>query len=176
VARSALAPVDSIRAPAPALAVEVTSAAFNLETAIERLIWQRYAPAALVVDAGLQVLHFDGNDGRYLAPARGAATLHVLKLVPAEAPIPTTGNRGLEVAPENFPRTFTRPFARGAGDFAGRLSFFVMWSSAARPFLAASGVQSSSGTWARFGRAWAESPPRYRRLLINSAMVLTPRI
>ena len=62
----------------------MTSAAFNLEKAVERIIWQRYAPAALVVDAGLQVLHFDGNAGPYLAPARGAATLHVLKLVREE--------------------------------------------------------------------------------------------
>jgi len=30
------------------------------------------------------VLHFDGNAGPYLAPARGAATLHVLKLVREE--------------------------------------------------------------------------------------------
>jgi two-component system CheB/CheR fusion protein len=37
-----------------------------------------------VVDPGLHVLHFDGNAGPYLAPARGAATLHVLKLVREE--------------------------------------------------------------------------------------------
>ncbi len=44
----------------------LTSAAFNLEKAVERIIWQRYAPAALVVDSGMQVLHFDGNAGPYL--------------------------------------------------------------------------------------------------------------
>ena len=84
VARTALAPADYERAPARADTAELTSAAFNLEKAVERIIWQRYAPAALVVDAGLQVLHFDGNAGPYLAPARGAATLHVLKLVREE--------------------------------------------------------------------------------------------
>jgi hypothetical protein len=62
----------------------LTGPAFNLEKAVERIIWQRYAPAALVVDAGLHVLHFEGNTGPYLAPARGAATLHVLKLVRKE--------------------------------------------------------------------------------------------
>ena len=84
VARTALAPADFERTPARAATPESTSAAFNLEEAVERIIWQRYAPAALVVDAGLQVLHFDGNAGPYLAPARGAATLHVLKLVREE--------------------------------------------------------------------------------------------
>jgi two-component system CheB/CheR fusion protein len=84
VARSSLAPADHVRAPARAATAELTGAAFNLEKAVERIIWQRYAPAALVVDAGLQVLHFEGNTGPYLAPARGAATLHVLKLVRKE--------------------------------------------------------------------------------------------
>ena len=83
VARSSLAPSDHAKAPARAAAA-VTGAAFDLEKAVERIIWQRYAPAALVVDASLQVLHFEGNAGPYLAPARGAATLNVLKLVREE--------------------------------------------------------------------------------------------
>lgn len=84
VARTALAAADYHKAPARAVTAELTSAAFSLEKAVERIIWQRYAPAALVVDSGLHVLHFDGNAGPYLAPARGAATLHVLKLVREE--------------------------------------------------------------------------------------------
>jgi two-component system CheB/CheR fusion protein len=84
VSRSALTPVDRAIAPARAATAELTGAAFNLEKAVERIIWQRYAPAALVVDAGLHVLHFEGNTGPYLAPTRGAATLHVLKLVRKE--------------------------------------------------------------------------------------------
>jgi two-component system CheB/CheR fusion protein len=83
-ARSALAPVGYAIAPARGATAELKGAAFDLEKAVERIIWQRYAPAALVVDAGLQVLHFEGNAGPYLAPARGAATLHVLKLVRKE--------------------------------------------------------------------------------------------
>ncbi len=82
-ARSSLAPSDHPKAPARAAAA-VTGAAFDLQKAVERIVWQRYAPAALVVDAGLQVLHFEGNAGPYLAPARGPATLNVLKLVREE--------------------------------------------------------------------------------------------
>ena len=82
-ARSALAPADHVKTAARA-ATAVTGAAFDLEKAVERIIWQRYAPASLVVDEDLQVLHFEGNAGPYLAPARGAATLHVLKLVRKE--------------------------------------------------------------------------------------------
>jgi two-component system CheB/CheR fusion protein len=83
VARSALARTDHVKAAAHA-ATAVTGAAFDLEKAVERIIRQRYAPAALVVDAGLQVLHSEGNTGPYLAPTRGTATLNVLKLVRKE--------------------------------------------------------------------------------------------
>lgn len=84
VARTGLDPAEHGRATARPAGAESTAGAFSLERAIERIIWQRYAPAALVVDAGLQVLHFDGNAGPYLSPARGAATLHALKLVREE--------------------------------------------------------------------------------------------
>ncbi len=84
VARSSMPPADRAKAPARAAAAAPAGAAFDLEKAIERIIWQRYAPAALVVDAALQVLHFEANAGPYLAPARGTATLHVLKLVREE--------------------------------------------------------------------------------------------
>jgi two-component system CheB/CheR fusion protein len=84
ISRSTLAPVDQAIAPTRGATTELKGTAFDLEKAVDRIIWQRYAPAALVVDAGLQVLHFEGNAGPYLAPARGAATLHVLKLVRQE--------------------------------------------------------------------------------------------
>jgi two-component system CheB/CheR fusion protein len=82
-ARTTMAPADFAKGPVRT-AREPAAIAFDLEKAVQRIIWQRYAPAALVVDAGLQVLHFEGNTGPYLAPARGAATLHVLKLVREE--------------------------------------------------------------------------------------------
>jgi two-component system CheB/CheR fusion protein len=84
VARTVVAPVAYEKASALTAPAELTSSVFDLEKAVERIIWQRYAPAALVVDSGLRVLHFDGNAGPYLAPARGAATLQVLKLVREE--------------------------------------------------------------------------------------------
>ena len=84
IARSARAVAVYAKASVRAATAESAGTAFDLEKAVERIIWQRYAPAALVVDAGLQVLHFEGNAGPYMAPARGAATLHVLKLVREE--------------------------------------------------------------------------------------------
>ena len=48
---------------------------------VDRIVRERYAPAAFLVDADLQIVHFQGDTGRYLAPSPGAATLHLLKLV-----------------------------------------------------------------------------------------------
>jgi len=43
-----------------------TSTASELQKAVERIVWQRRALAALVVDADLQVVHFQGHTGPYL--------------------------------------------------------------------------------------------------------------
>ena len=51
---------------------------------VDRIVRERYAPAAFLVDADLQIVHFQGDTGRYLAPSPGAATLHLLKLVQNE--------------------------------------------------------------------------------------------
>src|SRR5262249_38825604 len=45
-----------------------------------RLILNRYAPAGVVVNANLDIVHFRGRTGSYLEPAAGAATLNVLKM------------------------------------------------------------------------------------------------
>jgi two-component system CheB/CheR fusion protein len=64
----------------PLRAVE-TGAAPELQKAVERIVWQRRALAALVVDAELQVIHFQGHTGPYLQPVTGAASLQLFKLV-----------------------------------------------------------------------------------------------
>ena len=58
-----------------------TNGAPELQKAVERLVWQRRELAALVVDADLQVIHFQGHTGPYLQPPTGAASLHLFKLV-----------------------------------------------------------------------------------------------
>jgi two-component system CheB/CheR fusion protein len=80
-APSGLAAADRGETPARALARVETGAAPELQKTVERLVWQRRALAALVVDADLQVIHFQGNTGPYLQPQTGAASLHLFKLV-----------------------------------------------------------------------------------------------
>lgn len=53
----------------------------SLQRAVEDVVWHRHALAAIAVDADLQVVHFQGNTGAYLAPQTGAASLHLFKLV-----------------------------------------------------------------------------------------------
>ncbi len=80
-APSGLATADRGEAPARERAQVETEAAPELQKAVDRLVWQRRALAALVVDADLQVVHFQGHTGPYLQPATGAASLHLFKLV-----------------------------------------------------------------------------------------------
>ena len=47
-------------------------------------IAERYAPAYVIIDEQLEVLHFSGRMGRYLEPASGVASLNLLNLVNAD--------------------------------------------------------------------------------------------
>ncbi|HXN46419.1 MAG TPA: chemotaxis protein CheB [Bryobacteraceae bacterium] len=78
---SGLAARDRGETPARESARAETDAVPELQKAVERLVWQRHELAALVVDADLHVIHFQGNTGSYLQPATGAASLHLFKLV-----------------------------------------------------------------------------------------------
>ena len=62
----------------PAEAAPIESERAQKET--ERLLLTRYAPAAILIDDGLNVLYFHGETGRYLAHARGIASLNLQKI------------------------------------------------------------------------------------------------
>jgi two-component system, chemotaxis family, CheB/CheR fusion protein len=56
----------------------------DLEREADRIVWQRYAHAGIVVDNDLQILHFRGDTASYLQPAPGRATLNLNKMLPQE--------------------------------------------------------------------------------------------
>jgi two-component system CheB/CheR fusion protein len=51
-----------------------------LQTEVSRIIFDRYAPPGVVVDADLQIVQFRGKTGTYLEPAPGEASLNLLKM------------------------------------------------------------------------------------------------
>lgn len=53
----------------------------DLQKEADRIVWSRYAHAGIIVDENLQILHFRGDTSPYMAPAAGAASLHLLKMV-----------------------------------------------------------------------------------------------
>ncbi|GHO55811.1 CheR family methyltransferase [Ktedonobacter robiniae] len=53
----------------------------TLQQEAERLLLTTYAPASVILDANLHILHLRGNTGPYLEPSAGKATFHVLKWV-----------------------------------------------------------------------------------------------
>src|SRR5258706_5136147 len=53
----------------------------DLQKKADRMLWSRYAHSGVIVDENLQILHFRGDTSPYMAPASGAASLHLLKMV-----------------------------------------------------------------------------------------------
>ncbi len=66
-----------VRASAPSPAIDFRNEA-------ERVLLEQYAPPALIVDADLHIVHFQGDVSPYLAPATGQPSFHLLKIVRPE--------------------------------------------------------------------------------------------
>ena len=58
----------------------VTPGLPDLKSEADRLLLNHYAPPGVIVNEGLEILHFRGDTGRYLAPAPGMASFHLLKM------------------------------------------------------------------------------------------------
>jgi two-component system CheB/CheR fusion protein len=50
----------------------------------DRIVLKKYAPAGVVINENMEVLHFRGSIGPYIEPAPGKATLHLLKIARKE--------------------------------------------------------------------------------------------
>ncbi len=55
--------------------------AYDVLKEADRLVWQRYAHAGLVLDDNLEILHFRGETSPYLSPSSGKASLNVLRMI-----------------------------------------------------------------------------------------------
>lgn len=53
----------------------------DLPKKADRLLMQKYVPAAVLVDDQMQILQFRGHTGRYLEPVAGEASLNLMKMV-----------------------------------------------------------------------------------------------
>jgi two-component system CheB/CheR fusion protein len=60
--------------------VEPAAADKGLQVEVSRVLLDRYAPAAVVVDGDLQIVQFRGQTGTFLEPAPGEASLSLLKM------------------------------------------------------------------------------------------------
>ena len=56
----------------------------NLRQEAERLVLSEYGPPGVVINRNMEILHFLGENGPYLNPIPGAASLNLLKLVRQE--------------------------------------------------------------------------------------------
>jgi len=56
----------------------------DLEKEADRIVWERYAHAGLVINDDLQILHFRGDTSRYLKPVPGKATFNLLRMLREE--------------------------------------------------------------------------------------------
>jgi two-component system CheB/CheR fusion protein len=56
----------------------------SLQREADRLVWIHYGHAGVIVDEGLQILHFRGDASLYLSPTSGTASLNLPKMVRGE--------------------------------------------------------------------------------------------
>ena len=70
------------------LAPPLEATADQLRADADRLVLARHAPPGVVIDERFEILQFRGNTSAVLAHAPGAASLHLLKLAPAELGLP----------------------------------------------------------------------------------------
>jgi two-component system CheB/CheR fusion protein len=76
-------PPDGDREKADPVKIRTTLTGIELQKKADLLIQNKYAPAAVVVDSDLRILHFRGQTGFYLEPAHGEATLSLLGMTRA---------------------------------------------------------------------------------------------
>jgi len=57
----------------------------DVQRQAERLLLARFAPAGVIVNEALEILHFRGHVGRFLEPNTGKANLNLLRMLPANA-------------------------------------------------------------------------------------------
>jgi two-component system CheB/CheR fusion protein len=52
----------------------------DIQKEADRILWARYVPPAVLVNANLEILQFRGDTGPYLSPAPGKASLNLLRM------------------------------------------------------------------------------------------------
>lgn len=65
-----------------------TAPAFDIQHESERVLLAEYGPPGVVINEAMEVQHFRGQTGPYLAPTPGAASLNLLKLAHSELTMP----------------------------------------------------------------------------------------
>ena len=60
------------------------AAALDVSKETQRILLERFAPAAIVVDSELHIVHFQGDTRPYLAPVTGEPNFHLLRLLRPE--------------------------------------------------------------------------------------------
>ena len=61
-----------------------TQPRFDVQKEADRFVLSQYAPAGLIVNENLQILHFRGDSSPYLSPSPGEASLGLLRMVRPE--------------------------------------------------------------------------------------------
>ncbi len=73
-------PAEAAVQPMPARRAPDSASGTDLQNEAGRILQNRYAPPAVVVDDDFQILQFRGQTGAYLEPAPGEASLSLLKM------------------------------------------------------------------------------------------------
>ncbi len=75
------AAIRPLLAQVPGRSREASAGGTEAQREADRILLAKYAPAAVLINAGLEILQFRGDTGAYLSPAPGRASLDLLKML-----------------------------------------------------------------------------------------------
>lgn len=138
------------------MAYEEEQRAFDLQQEMDRVL-ARFAPASVVIDAQMEILHFRGDTDPYLGPAPGRASLNLFKMARAgldlelrtalskarKSGLPVK-KEGVQMNPHGVPRTITIEVIPVNASATERY-FVVLFTEASRPSPASASPIPSNG-------------------------------
>ncbi len=134
------APIESAPGAAPPPSI------VDVEREADRILMTQYAPAAVVINKHMDIIHFRGRTGPYLEPAPGVASFHLLKMAreglmldlnavvkEAQHSNARAHRTGITFIQDGEPRTINIDVEPIDGHAAGERHFLVVFEDIAMP-------------------------------------------
>ncbi len=150
-----------------------TQSRFDVQREADRIVLSQYAPAGLVVDENLHILHFRGQSSPYLSPPPGQASLGLLRMVRPELAVElrtalhhskkqeiAVGKEGIRILRDGHPWDVSLEVVPIKSDLGERFFLILFQETAARE---PAGPEAEGHQAPATGRRQSQEDARLRR-------------